>query len=109
MPRKYTGTVDRVIVFVEESKRAAGNGIYASSDFDSGGDKTFDLATRCSANGEEPATHLMVNHVVDQQFLDGVLNGVGNAPFFDVYKQSDGFTKQSALTVMDLQEIEGAI
>ena len=107
--RNYTGTVDRVIVFVTEAQKAAGNGIYASSDFDSGGNNTFDWATRCSANGEEPATHLMVNHVVDQQFLDGVLNGVGNAPFFDVYKQSDGFTKQSALAVMNLQTIESTL
>ncbi len=103
--RSYTGTVDRVIVFVTEAQRVAANGIYASSDFDSGGNKTFDLATRCSADGQEPATHLMVNHVVDQQFRDGVLNGVGNAPFFDVYKQSEGWNKESALIDMGLTVI----
>jgi hypothetical protein len=106
MARKYQGTVDRVIVFVTVVQKAAANGVYSSADFDTGGAESFDNAVLCSANGQEPATHLMVTHVVDQQFLDGVLVGVGSAPFLDVYRQSEGYTLESALLAKSLLIVE---
>lgn len=108
--RKFTGTIDRWIIFCKVSNINGGNALAAVWDFDSGGDKTFSNGLRLSPTGQEPATHIGVNTVCDSEMMGNIENAITQGtPWLTGYKESDGFTWESAIADMGLKIIPVAV
>ncbi len=98
---------DRLFIFVSDAKIDTANTIMKSIDVkaEDTGNLTFGNVP-LSADGKEPATHYACNTAADNDYK-GALFGTSHAPWMVIYKESDGFTWDSALKDMGLVVING--
>ena len=101
----------RYIIIIPIGSTAVGNTAAAAWDFDAGGAETFNKARRLSANGEEPATHLLVNTVANDAMHSAIQTASGTVSGVVLYDATDtgGYTSASAAAAEGLQIIEAVI
>jgi len=75
---------DHWIIFVEQARIAAANGIYSPIDPDTGGSNTFG-AVRLSPTGEEPRTHTACNTRATGAMTDGIRIAFEAIPWATLY------------------------
>ena len=104
--RKYTGSVDRFFLFCNVQQVNAGNALASAWDFDTGGGETFGRVM-LSVNGQIPATHYGANTAVDETMKHGITNAITQGtPWLTGYKESEGWSWDTALQDMSLKLIE---
>lgn len=98
--------VDRLFLFITANKVTPGNALAAAWDPDSGGGETFGGDFGLSADGTLPATHYGANTRATENMRTNIINAfAGAVPWGTVYKESDGWTWDTALADMGLQPI----
>lgn len=76
-----TTFTNRHIIIIEVGQKEEANARAALWDFDTGGGSTFDNANRLSANGREPATHLMVETAANAAMNTAILRADTDGKF----------------------------
>lgn len=94
----------RYHIFARADKLTAANNAAASWDPDTGGGKTFG-AVKLSASGAEPASHYGCSTQATDAMRDKMLQAVSSVPLYKVYRESDGWTWETALVDVGLQRV----